>query len=446
MEIDLLNIFTDVYFKTPIWSDYVLLALSVFFLAFSAFYSSAEVAYFSLLQEDLDEFEESDSKKEKTALKLFRTPQKLLATIIIGSNVSKIAFIIISLTFIYSVFDFEEMPVWGIVGPFIGVSLVFIVFCELMPRVYSSENSKWAVRNSSVILLGLQNFFRPFVDLLAESKALVYSKLTKANVNSISIDELSHALDLATETQDDDKEMLEGIIKFGDIQVSDIMTSRVDMVGVDTKLNFKQLIEVITSSGYSRLPVFSGSRDNIKGILFSKDMLPYLDKPDSFRWQTLIRQAYYVPETKKIDDLLLEFQENRIHLALVVDEYGGISGLITLEDIIEEIVGDISDEYDEEEVLFQKIDNHTYIFEAKIQLNDFYKVTEIDSKEFEEITEDVETLAGMILEIKGELPEVNEKLQYKHFVFEILQADSRRIKKVKLHIKNDPDKTHQNDD
>ena len=265
-------------------------------------------------------------------------------------------------------------------------------------------------------------------------------------MNTISVDELSHALDMTTETQEEDKEMLEGIIKFGNIQVSDIMTSRVDMIDVDTKLNYSQLMDLIRESGYSRLPVYSGSRDNLKGILFSKDLLPFLDKPESFRWQTLIRQAYYVPETKKIDDLLIEFQENRVHLALVVDEYGGISGLITLEDIIEEIVGDISDEYDEEEVLFQKIDNHTYIFEAKILLNDFFKVTEIDSKEFEKITEEVETLAGMILEIKGEMPVKNEKLQYNHFVFEILQVDNRRIKKVKLHIKNDPDKAHDNDD
>ena len=446
MESNLLNIYTDVYFNTPIWSDYVILALSLLFLAFSAFFSSAEVAYFSLIQNDLDEFEESDLKKDKSALKLLRTPQKLLATIIIGGNVVKIAFIILSLTFVYSVFNFENTPVWKFVGPLIGISLVFIVFSELMPRVYSSEYSKQTVRKSAVTLLGLQNFFRPFVDLLAESKALVYSKLNKINMNTISVDELSHALDMTTETQEEDKEMLEGIIKFGNIQVSDIMTSRVDMIDVDTKLNYSQLMDLIRESGYSRLPVYSGSRDNIKGILFSKDLLPFLDKPESFRWQTLIRQAYYVPETKKIDDLLIEFQENRVHLALVVDEYGGISGLITLEDIIEEIVGDISDEYDEEEVLFQKIDNHTYIFEAKILLNDFFKVTEIDSKEFEKITEEVETLAGMILEIKGEMPVKNEKLQYNHFVFEILQVDNRRIKKVKLHIKNDPDKAHDNDD
>jgi len=192
-------------------------------------------------------------------------------------------------------------------------------------------------------------------------------------MNNISVDELSMALDMTTETQEEDKEMLEGIINFGNIQVSDIMTSRMDMVDIDTKMNYKELMALVVDSGYSRLPVYSGTRDNIKGILFSKDLLPFLDKPEAFRWQTLVRQAYYVPETKKIDDLLIEFQENRVHLALVVDEYGGISGLITLEDIIEEIVGDISDEYDEEEVLFHKIDNHTYVFEAKILLNDFYK-------------------------------------------------------------------------
>ncbi len=446
LETNLLNIFTEVYLKIPNWTDYVLLSLAILFLGFSAFFSSAEVAYFSMSQEDLNEFDNSDLKKDKAVLKLLNSPQKLLATIIIGSNVVNIAYIILSVTFTYSVFDFELHPVWGFIASLLVISLLFIVFGQLMPKVYSSEFSRQIARRSSRTLLMLQNFFRPFVDLLARSKALVYSKLTRVNMNNISVDELSMALDMTTETQEEDKEMLEGIINFGNIQVSDIMTSRMDMVDIDTKMNYKELMALVVDSGYSRLPVYSGTRDNIKGILFSKDLLPFLDKPEAFRWQTLVRQAYYVPETKKIDDLLIEFQENRVHLALVVDEYGGISGLITLEDIIEEIVGDISDEYDEEEVLFHKIDNHTYVFEAKILLNDFYKITEISSKEFEKITEDVETLAGMILEIKGEMPAKNEKLQYEHFVFEILQADNRRIKKVKLHIKNDPDKAHDDED
>ena len=204
------------------------------------------------------------------------------------------------------------------------------------------------------------------------------------------------------------------------------------------KTNFKELLDLVIHSGYSRIPVYSGTRDNIKGILYSKDLLPHIDKPASFRWQSLIRQAYYIPETKKIDDLLNEFQKSKIHLAIVVDEYGGTSGLISLEDILEEIVGDISDEYDEEEQLFTKIDNHTFIFEAKILLNDFFKIAEINENDFVKITGEVETLAGLILEIKGEMPAKNERIGYGRYVFEIVAADNRRIRKVKLFIRNDP--------
>ena len=222
------------------------------------------------------------------------------------------------------------------------------------------------------------------------------------------------------------------------------MTSRVDMVVVDIKSNYNQLLNVIIESGYSRIPVFAGTRDNIKGLLYSKDLLAHLDKPANFRWQSLIRQAYYVPETKMIDDLLLEFQENRIHLAMVVDEYGGTSGLVTLEDILEEIVGDISDEYDDEEQLFTKIDNHTFIFEAKILLNDFFKIAEIEEEDFVKVTEEVETLAGLILELKGDIPAKGERLDYGRYVFEIMAVDNRRIKKVKLYIKDDFKKTETN--
>lgn len=215
------------------------------------------------------------------------------------------------------------------------------------------------------------------------------------------------------------------------------MTSRVDVVDADIKTNYRQLLDLITGAGYSRIPVYSGSRDNIKGILYSKDLLPHLEKPASFRWQSLLRPAYYVPETKMIDDLLSEFQKNKVHLAVVVDEYGGTSGIVTLEDILEEIVGDISDEYDEEEKLYTKIDNHTFIFEAKIQLNDFYKIDEINENDFVKVTEDVETLAGLVLELKGDIPRKDEMIDYGRYVFEVMSADNRRIKKIKLHIKDD---------
>jgi gliding motility-associated protein GldE len=264
---------------------------------------------------------------------------------------------------------------------------------------------------------------------------VINRRLAKHNKSNISIDELSHALELTSGSNDEDTEILEGIIKFGNIQVVEIMTSRVDIVDVDIKTTYKKLLDKIVSSGYSRIPVFSGTHDNIKGILYSKDLLPHLDKPDSFRWQTLIRQAYYVPETKMVDDLLSEFQQNRVHLAIVVDEYGGTSGLITLEDIIEEIIGDISDEYDDEEALYSKINNHTFIFDAKILLNDVFKIEEISEADFRKYTDDVETLAGLILEIKGEIPKINEQIDFEKYVFEILSVDKRRIKKVKLHIK-----------
>ncbi len=436
----LLNIFNEVSFTVPGWTDYLTLALSLLALVLAGYFAAWEVAYFTLDSKETNDMLESDDKREQAVIKLLSSPQKLLATIIIGSNVANITFIILALTFTYNIFDFSLQPVWGFFISVTLIGLALLIPGQIIPKVHASDHARKTVLKSTGALLALQAIFKPFIELLANSKTLINNKLTRRNLNLISVDELSQALDLSEEQQEEDKEMLEGIIKFGIIQVSDIMTSRVDMVSVDIKLNFKQLVDLIIESGYSRLPVYSGNRDNIKGILFSKDLLPHLDKSPNFRWQSLIRQPYYVPETKKIDDLLNEFQENRVHLALVVDEYGGTSGLVTLEDIIEEIVGDISDEYDEEETLFQKIDNHTYIFEAKISLSDFFKAAEINSSLFEDITEDVETLAGMILEIKGEMPEKKEMIGYEHYVFEILAKDKRRIKKVKLHIKNDPNK------
>ena len=418
----------------------ILLFCGLIFLCITAFFSGAEVAYFSLDQRTIDELDESDEKCDKAAIRLLGTPQKLLATILIANSITNIAIIVFLVNFTISVFDFSFVPGLGLIIQVAIISFLILIFGEIMPKVFSSEYAKVTVQRSSRIILNLQNFFNPFVELFANSRALVNSKLTKRSYNNISIDELSQAFDLTAETPDEDKEILEGIIKFGNIQVADIMTSRVDIVDVDIKLNYKQLLDLIIKSGYSRMPIYSGSSDNIKGILFSKDLLPHLDKPPTFRWQTLIRPPYYVPETKKIDDLLNEFQENRVHLAIVVDEYGGTSGLVTLEDILEKIVGDISDEYDEEETLFTKIDNHTFLFEAKILLNDFFKIAEISKEDFVKKTEDVETLAGLILELKGEMPKKNERIGYGRYVFEVTSVDNRRIKKVKLYIKSDPNR------
>jgi gliding motility-associated protein GldE len=413
------------------------LLVSMILLCFSALISASEVAFFSLDPQTIDELEESENKVDRTILRLLDSPQRLLASILIGNNFVNVAIILLLTVFTNAVFDFESNPLVGFIFQAIIITFILLLFGEITPKVYATQYARRAATITVPVLSALEKLLGPFVSLLINSTSIVNNRLAKHNKKNISMDELSHALELTSNSKDEDTEILEGIIKFGNIQAIDIMTSRVDVVDVNIKLDFKQLLDVIISSGYSRIPVYSGTRDNIKGLLYSKDLLPHLDKPANFRWQSLVRPAYYVPETKKIDDLLNEFQEHKIHLALVVDEYGGVSGLITLEDILEEIVGDISDEYDNEEELFSKIDNHTFIFEAKIQLNDFFKIAEIEEEDFVKVTEEVETLAGLILELKGEIPSKNERIGYGRYVFEIIAVDNRRIKKVKLFIKDD---------
>ncbi|HZK69358.1 MAG TPA: gliding motility-associated protein GldE [Paludibacter sp.] len=438
METDLLNSAFGGVSTYPITiSAIISLISSMLLLACSAVISASEVAFFSLDPQTLNELEESENKAERNILRLLKSPQRLLATMLIGSNFVNVAVILLLTNFTSSVFNFESAPLLGFIFEAIGITFLLLLFGEITPKVYATQFAKKTAMNTVPFLSAMESMFGPFVTLLVNSTSIVNNRLAKHNKSNISMDELSHALELTSNIKDEDTEILEGIIKFGNIQVVDIMTSRVDMVDVDIKMNYKQLLDVIIRSGYSRIPVYASTRDNIKGLVYSKDFLPHLDKPANFRWQTLVRPAYYVPETKKIDDLLSEFQENKIHLAFVVDEYGGTSGLITLEDILEEIVGDISDEYDDEEILFTKIDNHTFIFEAKIQLNDFFKIAEIEEDDFVKVTEEVETLAGLILELKGDIPTKNERIDYGRYVFEIVAADDRRIKKVKLYIKDD---------
>ncbi|MDD2284518.1 MAG: gliding motility-associated protein GldE [Paludibacter sp.] len=431
------NVLLNVTFNSFTFNELFSLIISLVLLLISGLISASEVAFFSFSPQVLDQMEQSDKKTDKNILNLLHHPQKLLAAILIGNNFVNVAIILILTLVTNRLVNFEEAPVLGFVFQTIIITFLLLLFGEIIPKVYASQEGKKVATFTAPMLVILQKIFKPVIQILVKSTSTMNLRLAKRNKTNISIDELSHALELTSGNNDEDTEILEGIIKFGNIQVVDIMTSRVDIVDVDIKTSYKRLLEMIISSGYSRIPVYAGSHDNIKGILYSKDLLPHLDKPDSFRWQTLIRQAYYVPETKMIDDLLNEFQQNKVHLAIVVDEYGGTSGLVTLEDIIEEIVGDISDEYDEEETLYTKIDNHTFIFEAKIQLNDFFKIEEINEENFTKVTEEVETLAGLILELKGEIPAKNERIDFDKYVFEILSVDNRRIKKVKLYIKKD---------
>lgn len=415
----------------------IALITSILFLAISALISASEIAFFSLDPQTLKELESSDQKPDRRIIELIENPQRLLATVLIGNNFVNVTLIILLSYFTNSVISFENSPLLGFIFQTIIITFLILLFGEITPKIYASQFTKSTARKTVNAIYFLEKIFGPFVSLLVNSTSIVNNRLSRISRNNISMDELSHALELTSNSKDEDTDMLEGIIKFGNIQVVDIMTSRVDMIDIDIKTPYNQLLNSIIKFGYSRIPIYSGNRDNIKGILYAKDLLPHIDKPANFRWQSLIRPAFYVPETKKIDDLLSEFQQNKVHLAIVVDEYGGTSGLVTLEDILEEIVGDISDEYDEDEQLFTKIDNHTFIFEAKIQLNDFFKIEEIEENDFIKITDEVETLAGLILEIKGEMPQKNERIGFGRYVFEILSADNRRIKKVKLFIKED---------
>ena len=356
------------------FNELIALFICLILLVLSGLISASEVAFFSFRPQTIDEMQQSEIISDKKILNLLQTPQKLLAAILIGNNFVNVAIILI-LTFVSNrLINFQDAPILGFVFQTIVITFVLLLFGEILPKIFASQEGKKVAGFTAPLLLVLQKMFKPVVRILIKSTATMNLKLARHNKTNISIDELSHALELTSGKNDEDTEILEGIIKFGNIQVVDIMTSRVDIVDIDIKTSYKQLIEKIINCGYSRIPIFSGNRDNIKGILYSKDLLPHLDKPDTFRWQTLIRQAYYVPETKMIDDLLNEFQKTKVHLAIVVDEYGGTSGLVSLEDIIEEIVGDISDEYDDDEQLYTKLDNHTFIFEAKIQLNDFFKI------------------------------------------------------------------------
>jgi gliding motility-associated protein GldE len=418
-------------------SAIISLVVTIVLLGFSSVISASEVAFFSLDPKTLNELEENERKSDKNILRLLKTPQRLLATILIGNDFLNVAVILLLTYFTTSIFDFNKAPLFGFIFQTIIITFVILLFAEIMPKVYATQFAKKTALKTVPVIVTLEKLFNPFVNLLVNSTSIVNNRLARHKRSTISMDELSQALELTSNNKDEDTEILEGIIKFGNIAVNEIMTSRVDIIDVDIKLNFKQLLDIVIHSGYSRIPVYSGNGDNIKGILYSKDLLPHLDKPVNFRWQSLIRPAFYVPETKKIDDLLNEFQQNKVHLAIVVDEYGGTSGLITMDDILEEIVGDINDEYDEEPPLYTKIDNHTFIFEAKILLNDFFKIDEIEEDDFEKITGEVETLAGLILELKGDIPKKNERIDYGRYVFEVIAADDRRIKKVKLYIKDD---------
>lgn len=402
----------------------------------SALMSGSEIAYFSLRPEDIQKFKSNKSKKAKVVMKLYGNPEKLLSTILVANNTVNIAIVLLAAFLSVRLFDFSSDPLMGFLIEVVVITFILLFFGEVMPKVYASKNNVNMALFMAFPLLFLIKIFQPVTYLLILSSSLVRRRTGTRRTN-ISMNDLSDALELTADELNEDDKILKGIVNFGSINVSAIMCPRMDVTTIDIKSGFRTIIPLIINSGFSRIPVYSDSFDNVKGVLYAKDVLPFTNNPDNFKWQTLLRPPYFVPETKKINDLLKEFQIKKIHMAVVIDEYGGTSGIITLEDILEEIVGEISDESDDDKALYRKIDNKTYIFEGKILLNDFCKVLDFKDDIFEDVRGESETLAGLILEMTGEIPEKDQTINYKNFVFRIESADRRRIKEIHVVIKEE---------
>lgn len=425
--------FSDVAVQAPSLGVIVAAVLAAILLLLSAFASGSEIAFFSLDPNDVAELENEKTETDRKIQMLREDTERTLATVLITNNFVNVTIVMLLNYVFLHILSFGPKAYW-LQFLIITVILTFLLllFGEIMPKVYGRQNPLRFCRRCVGGLLFARKLFWPLENVLLGSGRLTEKLVHKEN-HVLSVDDLEQALEL-TDKDDikDEQSMLQGIIRFGDETAKEVMTSRQNIVDLDIRSNFADVLKCIVENNYSRIPIYQDNTDNIRGVLYIKDLLPHLNKPMTFRWQSLIRPPYFVPETKKIDDLLREFQENKVHIAIVVDEFGGTCGIITLEDILEEIVGEINDEYDEEEKFYSKLNYNTFIFEGKTLLTDFCKILKIDDDEFEEVEGDADTLAGLLLEIKGDFPSIHEKIDYKHYTFEILQLEERRISKIKV--------------
>lgn len=412
----------------------IAILLAVLLLYASGFVSASEIAFFSLSPVDLSEIEEGKHTSDRRISALLNDSERLLATILISNNFVNVTIIMLCNYFFASTIHFGNSVILEFLLITVVLTFLLLLFGEIMPKIYSAQKTLAFCRFAAPGITFCRSVFYPMASMLVRSTSFLNKHMVRKNHN-ISVDELSHALELTDKAElSEENNILEGIIRFGGETAKEVMTSRLDVVDLDIRTPFKDVVKCIVENVYSRIPIYADSRDNIKGVLYIKDLLPHLNKGDNFRWQSLIRPAYFVPETKMIDDLLRDFQANKIHIAIVVDEFGGTSGIVTMEDIIEEIVGEIHDEYDDEERTYAVLNDHTWVFEAKTQLTDFYKITKIDEETFDEVAGDADTLAGLLLELKGEFPALHEKVTYGRYEFEVLEMDNRRILKVKFTV------------
>ena len=408
-------------------------------LFLSSLISGSEVAFFSLTHKDIASCKESGRTVDHKIISLVRRPKLLLATILIANNFINVGIVTLS-TFVM----WEAAGTRGKEGEFIAlltlvITFFILFFGEVLPKVYATPNNLRFAQFTAHLVKFSQVIFKPLSWVLMSMSNVIEKRFEKRGYD-ISVEELHHALELTTtneETTEEEKDILRGIVNFGTLSVKQVMRSRLDITAFDMEMDFHDLMDKINKSGFSRVPVYAETIDNIEGILYIKDLLPYTDKDEHFKWQTLLRPGFFVPETKKIDALLKDFQEKRVHMAIVVDEYGGTSGLITLEDIIEEIVGEINDEFDDEDVIYNKIDEQTYLFEGKTTLNDFCKLIDETPATFEKVKGESESLGGLLLEINSKLPSSGERIYFGKFVFTVVAVDSKRIKRVRVFIKTE---------
>lgn len=411
----------------------VSILLAFFLILLSGFASASEIAFFSLSPADLEAMDPDKSPLDMLVQKLRDDSERTLATILITNNLVNVTIIMLCNYILINLLTFSAEWLQFLCVTIL-LTFLLLLFGEIIPKVYGSTNPLAFCRKAVKGVMFFRKLFWPIETILLKSGAFAEKVLQKEN-RQLSIDDLEQALELTDKSDiKDEQSMLQGIIRFGDETAKEVMTSRQDIIDLDIRCSYEDVLKCIVDNNYSRIPVYQDNKDNIRGVLYIKDLLPHLSKPANFRWQSLIRPPYFVPETKKIDDLLREFQENKVHIAIVVDEFGGTSGIVTLEDILEEIVGEINDEYDEEEHNYTKLDANSYIFEGKTLLNDFTKILNLSDDEFDDVEGDADSLAGLLLEIKGDFPAVHEILKYKRYTFEVLEIDERRISKVKVII------------
>ena len=408
------------------------IAAIMLLLICSAFISGSEVALFSLSQKDLDEILNKDYNKGTLISKLLEKSKKLLATILVANNFVNIAVVILFSSFSGRLFNGIESSIFRFILEVVLVTFFLLLFGEVLPKIYANRNNIVFSQKVAIPISILNNVLSP-ISVPMRNGILFIEKKLNVQKGNFSVDQLSQALELTSQndTTDGEQKILEGIVTFGNTEVRQVMSPRIDVFALNIEEAFEEIIPKIVAKGYSRIPVYKDSIDQIEGILFIKDLIPYIDSED-FNWTELLRQPFFVPENKKLDDLLKDFQGMKSHLAIVVDEYGGTSGIISLEDVLEEIVGDISDEFDDEDLIYSQIDDKNFLFEGKISLKDFYRIIEVDDNEFESKKGEAETLAGFLLEISGNFPKQKQKITFHNLIFTIENVDKRRIKQIKV--------------